>query len=190
MSDDSGYIQFLDEARSGDRTDLGRLAMLVWERLYPYVFRTTASRDATEDILQETLLTMLRRLGSLRDGRRFWPWIYRIAWSKIQDRLRDRQLRSRHETAVGQWGEAAERWQGGTDPLDAQVREETLQQVWAALARLDHRQRDILQLRCYDDLPYREIAARTQTSPQTARLHFHRAKKSLKARLVCCATSP
>ena len=67
MSDNSGYIQFLSGARSGDQAAMGRLAVLVWEQLYPFVFRTTLDRDATEDVLQETLLTMLRRLDSLRD---------------------------------------------------------------------------------------------------------------------------
>jgi hypothetical protein len=30
MNDESGYIQFLAEARSGDRVGMGRLAVLVW----------------------------------------------------------------------------------------------------------------------------------------------------------------
>jgi RNA polymerase sigma-70 factor (ECF subfamily) len=186
MSDESGYIQFLAEARSGGQAGMSRLAVLVWERLYPFVFRTTLNRDATEDVLQETLLTMLGRLGSLRDCQRFWPWIYRIAWSKIRDRLRDRRLRSLCETKLRRRGSAEDHLCGGDDPLDVQVRAETLQQVSAAVARLDHQQRDILRLRCYDDLPYTEIAARTRTTPDRARVRFHRAKKSLKARLACC----
>jgi RNA polymerase sigma-70 factor (ECF subfamily) len=186
MNDESGYIQFLAEARSGGQAGMSRLAVLVWERLYPFVFRTTQNRDATEDILQETLLTMLRRLSSLRDGQRFWAWIYRIAWSKIQDRVRDRRLRSLHETTVRERGEAEGCLAGDGDPLDVQVREETLQQVSAAITRLNHRQRDILQLRCYEELPYTEIAARTRTSPDKVRVRFHRAKKSLQAQLVHC----
>ena len=184
MSDHSGYIQFLAEARSGGQAALGRLAVLVWERLYPFVLRTTQDRDATEDILQETLLTMLRRLGSLRDGERFWPWIYRIAWSRIQDRVRNRRLASRHETTVRRQNRADRYWSGDNDPLEAQVRAETLQQVSAAITRLNQWQRDILQLRCYEDLPYAEIAARTRTSPEKVRVRFHRAKRSLQARLV------
>ena len=78
---------------------------------------------------------------------------------------------------------------GDSDPLDVQVREETLQQVSAAITRLNHQQRDILQLRCYEELPYTEIAARTRTSPQRVRVHFHRAKKSLKAHLACATSS-
>jgi RNA polymerase sigma-70 factor (ECF subfamily) len=189
MNDERGYIQFLAEARSGGQAAMGRLAVLVWERLYPFVLRTTQDRDAAEDIIQETLLTMLRRLGSLRDGERFWPWIYRIAWSRIQDRVRDRRLASRHETTVRRRTRADNYGSGDTDPLEAQARAETLQQVSAAIARLDHQQRDILRLRCYEDLPYAEIAARTRTSPEKVRVRFHRAKKSLQARLACCAIS-
>ncbi len=186
MSDDSGYIQFLAEARSGGQAGMGRLAVLVWERLFPFVFRTIRNRDATEDILQETLLTMLRRLDSLRDGRRFWPWIYRIAWSKVQDRLRDRRRRCLHATALRRRTNAEDLLSGVNDPLETQVRVETLQQISVAIARLNRRQRDILQLRCYDDLPYTEIAARTRTSPDKVRIRFHRAKESLKAQLVGC----
>lgn len=186
MSDAIAYIQFLAEARSGDQAGMGHLARLVWERLYPFVFRTTQDRDATEDILQETLLTMLCRLGSLRDGERFWPWIYRIAWSRIQDRVRDRRLRTLHETAVRRRAYADDHTSCDNDPLDVQVHEETLEQVAAAIAELNRQQRDVLALRCYEDLPYAEIAARTRISPERARVHFHRAKKSLKARLACC----
>jgi RNA polymerase sigma-70 factor (ECF subfamily) len=185
MGDNSGDIEFLAEARSGGQTALSRLAVLVWERLYPFIFRLTLSRDATEDVLQETLLTMLRRLRSLRDHQRFWPWIYRIAWNKVQDRLRDRRLQSRSATILLRRQNENE-GAGDNNPLAAQVREETLEQIAAALVRLNRRQRDILRLRCYDDLPYTEIAARTRTSPDGARVRFHRATKSLKARLACC----
>jgi len=188
MSDDSGYIQVLAEARSGGQAGMGRLAVLVWERLFPFVLRAIRNRDAAEDILQETLLIMLRRLNSLRDCQRFWPWIYRIAWSKVQDRLRDRQRCRLRATALRRGARAEDPWSGANDPLEVQVRAETLQQISVALARLNRRQQDILQLRCYDDLPYTEIAARTCTSPEKVRTRFHRAKRSLKAQLAACGT--
>jgi RNA polymerase sigma-70 factor (ECF subfamily) len=187
MNDCSGYIQFLAEARSGDRAAMGRLATLVWERLYPFAFRTTLDHNAAEDVLQETLLAMICRLGALRDKDRFWPWIYRIAWSKVQDRVRDRQLRSSFETQALRCGAAASSgYRPNIDPADAQVRDETRQQVAAAVERLSHDHRDILRLRCYDQLPYTEIAVLTRTTPAKARVHFHRAKQSLKERLACC----
>jgi RNA polymerase sigma-70 factor (ECF subfamily) len=182
MNECSGYIQFLAKARSGDRTAMGRLATLVWDRLYPFAFRMTMDHNAADDVLQETLLTMICRLGTLRDKQRFWPWLYRIAWSKIQDRARDRRLRSSFEAK--QLRSDPDCSHG--DPLDAQVHAETREQVAAAVERLGRRHRDVLHLRCYDDLPYTEIAALTHTTPAKARVHFHRAKQSLKQRLAYC----
>lgn len=187
MSDDSRYIQLLAEARSGDRAAMGRLAGLVWDRVYAFAYRTTLDHNATEDVVQETLLAMICRLGTLRDNRRFWPWIYRIAWSKIQNGHRDRRLRSSFEMKWLRTKSAANNGFVSDDtPLDTQVREESVQRVAAAVNQLSRDHRDILELRCYDDLGYAEIAARTRTSPARARTHFHRAKKSLKDRLACC----
>jgi len=186
MCDSSGYIQFLVGARSGDQIAMGRLAALVWERLYPFVLRTTLDRDAAEDIVQETLLTMLCRLGSLRDDERFWPWIYRIAWSKIRNRLRHRRLQFLYER-MALFGRDArdDACCGDIGPLDVQIREETLQEVRTAITHLSGCQRDILHLRYYEDMPYAEIAARTRTTPAKARVRFHRAKNSLKRHLAC-----
>ena len=188
MSDHSGYIQFLDGARAGEQAATGRLATMVWEQLYPFIFRTTLDRDATEDLIQETLLAMLRQLGSLRDAERFWPWIYRIAWSKIRDRLRDRRMRSLYErTTLRDIGDESFACAGDMGPLETQVREETLRQVSTAIAQLNHQQRDVVHLRCYEDLSYTEIAERVQTTPEKARVHFHRARKTLKKQLACRA---
>ncbi|HUT45128.1 MAG TPA: sigma factor, partial [Sedimentisphaerales bacterium] len=95
MNQDNEYIQqLLSEARSGNRRSMGRLAVIVRERLYPFVFRTTLNHDLTEDVLQETLLTMVGQVTCLREKRRFWPWVFRIAWSKLQDNLRLRRHQS------------------------------------------------------------------------------------------------
>ena len=186
MRNGSEYIQFLAEARSGDRVALGRLATLVWDRIYRFAFRTTLDHNAAEDVVQETLLTMICGLGTLRDDRRFWPWIYRIAWHKVQDRLRDRRRRSTFQTTVlGQRDTADDGRADDEDLLDAQVRAETLRQVAAAVGELNPQHRHVVQLRCYEQLPYTEIADRTRTTPEQARVHFHRAKESLRRHLVC-----
>lgn len=186
MNDDNDTIQILAEAQSGSQAGMGRLAGLVWERMYPFVLRITLNQDATEDILQETLLAMIRRIRSLREPSRFWPWIYRIAWNKTQDTFRRRQLQSSAENSLLRALEQARTGEGACDNLlDAKIRAETLQKVAAEVKRLQPAQRDIVELRCYEQLPYSEIASRTQTTPQKARVRFHRAKQSLKTQLAC-----
>ncbi len=187
MNDDTETILLLAEACSNDRAGMERLAARVRERLYPYVFRMTLNSDTTEDILQETLVAMIGGVKSLRDHKRFWPWMYRIAWSKIQDSLRQRQMQtSVKDTFLQNHSHPGWAHNEHASVLEAQVKQETLRQVNQAVDGLDARHRDIVHLRCYEQLEYTEIASRTHTTPQRARVQYHRAKESLKARLLCC----
>jgi RNA polymerase sigma-70 factor (ECF subfamily) len=134
-------------------------------------------------VLQETLLTMVGQIASLRDERRFWPWVFRIAWSKLQDNHRRSRaqgsgmasfLRNQpHQTRAG-----------GENLLDATIHAERLQQLSEIVEQLSRQHRDILRLRYYEQLPYSKIAALIHTTPQKARARFHRAKKFLKAQIL------
>lgn len=186
MNNDDKYIQqLLSSARSGSRKSLGKLAVAVRERLYPFVFRTTLNHDLTEDVLQETLLTVVRQVASLRESQRFWPWVYRIAWSKIRDNHRRSRLRSSGKVSLLQY-QASDARVGSDSILDAQIHAESLRQVSEVLEKLSHQHKDVLRLRYYEQLPYDRIASMTRTTPQMARVRFHRAKKSLKARFSAC----
>ena len=185
MDVENDHLTLIVEVQSGDRDSMDRLAALVRERLYPFAFRTTLNHHVTEDVLQETLVSMLRGIESLRNPSRFWPWLYRIAWNKIQDTRRRRRLESNAEGTLSTETDCM-----SSDPsvLDAQVRAETLAQVSRAVDQLCQEHRDVVRLRYYHELAYSDIASMTQTTPQRVRVQFHRAKQSLKARLACCGT--
>jgi RNA polymerase sigma-70 factor (ECF subfamily) len=188
MSEENEYIQkLLSEARSGSRTSMGRLSIIIWERLYPFVLRTTLNHDVTEDILQETLLTVVRQLSSLRESRKFWTWVYRITWSRIQDTLRRRRRQSSAKALLLRNQNHSSNAQAGSDNLlDVKIREETLQQVSAVIEQLSHQYRDVIRLRYYEQLPYDRIASLTCTTPQKVRVRFYCARKLLKTRLLAC----
>jgi RNA polymerase sigma-70 factor (ECF subfamily) len=170
----------LSQARSGSRAGMGRLAVITWERLYPVVFRATWSHDLTEDILQETLLTVVKEVNSLRDTRRFWSWVYRIAQNKVKDNLR----RSRLQTSGNAWLRAQSGdGQADGNVLDAKIREEKLQRLSRLIEQLSRQYKDVLRLRYYEQMPYTEIASMTHTTPEKVRARFHRARKRLKAQM-------
>lgn len=182
-NDDKNVQQLLCQARSGSRKSMGKLAVVVWKRLYPFVFRTTLNHDLTEDVLQETLLVVVRQVASLRESQRFWPWVYRIAWSKIQDNRRRSQLRSNGKVSPFK-NNADELRAGGDSILDDQIHAESLRQVADVFEQLSRKYKDVIRLRYYEQLPYDQIASMTQTTPQMARVRSHRARKCLKARLL------
>lgn len=183
MNDDNENIQhLLSEARSGNSRSMGRLADIVRERLYSFIFRTTLDHDLTEDVLQETLLTMVGQIASLREERKFWPWVFRIAYNKLQDNLRSRRNQSSKKAFLLQNQPCKSQVDSG-GILEDTIHAERLKQLSEVLEQLSRQQRDILRLRYYEKLPYTEIATLTRTTPQKARARFHRAKKHLKAQM-------
>ncbi len=67
-------------AQQGDREALNSLLALVQPRLFRYIRGVLRSdSNSAEDVLQETLLRIVRKLGWLTEPHAFEAWIYRIA---------------------------------------------------------------------------------------------------------------
>jgi len=80
-------------AQAGDREALDRLLRSVQLDLYHHLRRLTGRRALAEDVLQEVLLTVYRKLRWLREPELFRPWCWRIgtraAWTALR---RERRL--------------------------------------------------------------------------------------------------
>jgi len=66
-------------AQSGDRQALETLLDGVQRPLYRYVLRLIGNRQSADDVVQETLMRIYRKLRWLDDPALFRPWAYRIA---------------------------------------------------------------------------------------------------------------
>lgn len=80
-------------AQAGDRAALERLLRTTEATLRPYFDAMIADADTREDALQETLVLLYRKIGSLREPRAFGAWARRIASREAFRALR----RSRRE---------------------------------------------------------------------------------------------
>jgi RNA polymerase sigma-70 factor (ECF subfamily) len=85
-------------AQQGDREALNSLLAQVEPRLLRYI-RGILSSDANsaEDVLQETLLRIVRKLGWLTEPHAFEAWIYRIASNEAYRALKRAHRRLREE---------------------------------------------------------------------------------------------
>lgn len=66
-------------AQTGDRRALEQLLLSIREPLFDHIRRIVGDGFSAEDVLQETLFTICRRLPSLREPKWFRAWAYRIA---------------------------------------------------------------------------------------------------------------
>ncbi|MHC4060765.1 MAG: RNA polymerase sigma factor [Planctomycetota bacterium] len=181
METENINLKLVHQAQHGDKNSLGQLAGLVEKRIYPFLYKVTLDHDLTQDLLQDTLLAMVRDITRLRNTGCFWPWTYRIAWNNIQQHLRNQQQESRIDRAIHEHEHrrGVIRENGG-ETLTFIVRKETLKRLSAAVSLLKRQYKEVLQLRCFEQLPYSEIAATLHCSRQQARVRLYRAKQVLR----------
>jgi len=173
-------IELIRRAQCGDRQCLGQLAKQARTRLYTYVYRLTQQDDLAQEIVQESLLEMCKVIGKLKKSDRFWPWLYGIAVNKLRRHYRTEQTQRRVAISSMKKKNAMKDRQDGLENL---VSEELKHIVSAAMKKLRTRHKAVLVMRCYDEMPYSDIAESMGCSEFSTRMLFLRAKKSLQREL-------
>ncbi len=185
MAEGQAIEILIAEAVQGRQEAVSELAQRVTGRVSAYMYRVTLSRDLSDDLSQEVMLTMVRSLRDLRDPDRFWPWLYRIAQSKVQEHFRSKQ---RHAAAPDRdaYGQFVSRRANPHeyDALHQTAHKELVRKVVVAMRRLSQQYRAVLSLRCFEQLSFTDIALTLGCSDVKARVMFYRAKKALEKQLA------
>ncbi len=145
MADAARQRALVLRAQSGDRQAFDVLLRDIGSPLLRYVTRVTNDAALAEDVVQETLIAIVRKLGWLSDPSLFRPWAYRIA---SREAFRALRRRGRVEEPIDDTTSFAE-------PRDPWLRERLL----ASLERLSPASRAVISLHYLDEMPLSEVAA-------------------------------
>lgn len=175
MINPESWIEWIEQAKQGDPDSRNRLAEFAADRLRNHLFRMTLRHDVTEDLVQETVLEMMKILGKLKNTERFLPWLYGIALNKFRSYRRTEHKHHNPKDLPGRSDSASRE----PDGLERLIGNELRQVVSQAMETLSDRHRTILSLRCYEELSYAEISQVLGCSEFAAQMLFLRAKRSL-----------
>jgi RNA polymerase sigma factor (sigma-70 family) len=176
-------VNLIHQAQDGDRPSLAQLAERVRGRLYVYLHGLAQDHHVAEDLVQEVLLGLVQSIGLLRDASRFWPWLYRIAWSKATTNHRNRLSQDEHFQTLAIETRERLRWYQDRDILTGLICRETYEQLFQASCGLKPIHHDVIYLHSYKEWPFDLVADYLNCTPRLARLRFHRAKRLLRSHL-------
>ncbi|MBN1818142.1 MAG: RNA polymerase sigma factor [Sedimentisphaerales bacterium] len=180
MPETTDTILLIRQAQSGNTESLHRLAEIATPRLQSHVYRMTLQEDLTADIVQESILEMLRIIGKLKQADKFWPWLYGIATNKLHRHHRDeRKHNGPRIEEIGFGGVSQEQQQGLENLLSQELR----QIISRAMQGLKPRHRAVLSMRCYEEMSYAQIAEVLNCNQFAAQMLFLRAKRALHKQL-------
>lgn len=181
--------ELLIELRGGQADSLGVLVAR-WEApLFRFVSRMVDRPDDARDVCQETFLRILDKANGFRDGARFSTWMYQIALNLCRDQAR-RKKRWGHLVVGASVSDDAPTYEHAspetseTNPVAALEETERRGAVRRALSRLPHDQREVLLLKEYQGLKFREIAGVLGVPESTVKSRMYAALDTMRSSLA------
>ena len=155
---------------SGDRNAISQLIERHSRRVRDYIQMMVKDGDVADDIFQETFIKAVRVIdeGRYTDNGRFLSWILRIAHNQLIDHFRaQKQNRQLNEAEAGYDVLGTLRLAERTVE-DEIVCEQIASDVRRMVELLPDEQREVVMMRYYSGLSFKEIAEQTGVSINTA----------------------
>ncbi len=163
-------VELVNRFIDGDKSAMQKLIHRHRNRVYTYILLTVKSQHLAEDIFQDTFVKVIRSLSQdkYRDDGKFLPWVMRIAHNLIIDHFRRaKQLNVvSNDNYEGDLFNKRELADGTIE--DNLVHEQILNDVRRLVDQLPNEQREVIIMRHYAGLSFKEIAEQTDVSINTA----------------------
>jgi RNA polymerase sigma factor (sigma-70 family) len=164
-------------AENGKREALAELTGRYEPLVRGAALRETGDGHLAEDIVQSTMLVLMRKAGTIRQGKPVGPWLLKVAHDLAIDALRGETARRRHERlAAAQRTEVLENARGTV----TQSIEPVLDRALNALSEKD---RVILVLRYLQGWSFEQIAGELGLTLDATRQRLSRALRRLRNQL-------
>ena len=157
----------------GDKDALAELIERYERPLRYFINRLLDDSELTEDIFQDTWLTVIKRIHGLREIDAFPAWLYRIARNKVYQQLRKKRYVSELDENIAIEDNAGEEVFSAEDAA----------KVHKSLKELPPEYREVLMLRFLEQMSYEQIAQVLDCKLGTVRSRLHYAKIALKKEL-------
>lgn len=158
----SQYIQ-------GNEYALEMLIKKHQQRLFSFIFSKIQDRDITEDIFQDTFIKVIKTLkkGKYNEEGKFLPWVMRIAHNLIIDHFRksSRMPSFRNTDEFDIFSVLSD---GQLNAEKRIIKEQILSDVRELIKELPREQKEVLVMRMYKDMSFKEISENTGVSINTA----------------------
>ncbi|MFZ6036149.1 MAG: RNA polymerase sigma factor [Patescibacteria group bacterium] len=165
--------------QAGDMERFGELYDDYVDRMYAFVYARTLHRETAEDLTSAVFIKALGHIGRYRGGS-FRAWLYRIARHTIIDHYRTAKAVIPLDVIL----------QTSREPRTENSSEQLalLSEVRQYLSGLSPRHRDVVLLRIWDGLSYREIAQIAGMTEGQCKMQISRVLRQTRIALAAVAT--
>lgn len=153
----------------GDESALAILIKRHQSKLYGFIYSKVSDRDISDDIFQDTFIKVIKTLksNSYNEEGKFLPWVMRIAHNLIVDHFRkNKKMPMTRETE--EFSIFSIMTDNSLNVEGQIITEQVENDLQRLILELPDDQREVLHMRIYQDLSFKEIADMTGVSINTA----------------------
>ncbi|RXZ82543.1 sigma-70 family RNA polymerase sigma factor [Paenibacillaceae bacterium] len=156
---------------------LEELYKVIQPKIYAFFYVNTADRELSEDLTHEVFYQAIKGLHTFTGASSLQTWIFAIARNILYNHYRSKKYRQQLA------GTLADRTGAVISAEQQAITNESLQLLAMNIQQLDQLPREIVIMRIYGELSFKEIAQLIGKSENYARVMFHRAKMKLQEKL-------
>lgn len=185
MQKQDSLANIIEQCRKGRPEAFNWLLETYGRRLYAYFLRTSGSTHDADDLLQEIFVRLIEKIRDYKHQGRFEHWLFRIAANLARDRIRRLQRSPSSlslDAADTEKDDLTAQLASSEPPPDAPMQLDQLRdELQEALAQLPEIDREIIVMRHYSQMSFKEIARQFNMPIGTALAKVHRGLKRLRS---------
>lgn len=154
----------------GNESSLEVLITRHKQRIYSFIYSKVLDRDITEDIFQDTFIKVIRTLkrGKYNEEGKFLPWVMRIAHNLVIDHFRRNKRMPKFSSSNSDFDIFDVISNGQESTENAMISDQVRRDIKRIIEELPSDQKEVLIMRMYKDMSFKEIAECTGVSINTA----------------------
>lgn len=153
----------------GNEKALSELIERHKQRVYSFIYSKVSDRDITEDIFQDTFIKVIKTLkrGAYNEEGKFLPWVMRIAHNLVIDYFRKNNRMPKFDNS-GDFNIFSVIGDSSLNVEKQLIKDQIDSDLQKIILELPEDQKDVLVMRLYKDMSFKEIAECTGVSINTA----------------------
>ena len=153
----------------GDEQALAELINRHSAKVYNFIYSKVLDKDASEDIFQDTFIKVIKTLkrGCYNEEGKFLPWVMRIAHNLVIDYFRRNNRMPKYD-GKEDFNKFSIIGDTALNVENQMIKDQVETDVTKLLEELPDDQREVLEMRIYRDMSFKEISEVTGVSINTA----------------------
>jgi RNA polymerase sigma-70 factor (ECF subfamily) len=169
-------LSLIRDCQNGNLASFSKLYDFYLDKIYRFVYYRVSHKETAEDLSSQTFLKALKAIGSADfSEKNFSAWIYKIAYNLIIDHYRSDKKEMELDKVLD--------LSAKENLLEEVDKNKKIELIKKAMTCLSPKQRDVVIMRVWDELSYKEISGISGDSEENCKVIFSRAVSKLKENL-------